>query len=166
MPACFFLKKNSKKSIEIFENHLAKCFLYGIIYTSKGERITQTTAEGEIIMEYEARLYAAEWTNGSGWNCGSGFNVTGDEVESWDISEGDLDSWKQLFKDRDRSLFDYVIDGLNDRDDDYDEDPDDEEGDTKWTMQLVEIDDDDNEKVIAQTSIWESELFSEDNEDN
>ena len=63
--------------------------------------------------------------------------MTGDEVESWDISEGDLESWKQLFKDRDRSLFDYVIDGLDDLDD-CEEDPDDEEGDTKWTMQLVE----------------------------
>lgn len=40
MPA-FFLKKNLKKSIEIFENLLTKCFFYGIIYTSKGERITQ-----------------------------------------------------------------------------------------------------------------------------
>ena len=50
MPAYFFLKKISKKSIEIFENLLTKCFLYGIIYTSKGERITQTTAEGENIM--------------------------------------------------------------------------------------------------------------------
>ena len=49
MPAYFF-SKNSKKSIEIFENPLTKCFLYGIIYTSKGERITQTTAEGENIM--------------------------------------------------------------------------------------------------------------------
>lgn len=103
-------------------------------------------------MTYEARLSAAEWTNGSS------FNVTGDEVESWDISEGDLDSWKQLFKDRDRSLFDYVIDGLNDRDDDYDEDPDDEEGDTKWTMQLIEIDDEGDEKVLASVSYWESEL--------
>lgn len=40
MPAYFFSKK-SKKSIEIFENPLTKCFLYGIIYISKGERITQ-----------------------------------------------------------------------------------------------------------------------------
>ena len=112
-------------------------------------------------MKYKARLSAAEWTNGSGWDCGNGFNVTGDEVESWDISEGDLDSWKQLFKDRDRSLFDYVIDGLND---DYDEDPDDEEGDTKWTMQLVEIDDEGDEKVLASVSYWESELAHRDEE--
>lgn len=117
--------------------------------------------EKEKILEYKARLSAAEWTNGSGWDCGNGFNVTGDEVESWDISEGNLDSWKQLFKDRDRSLFDYVIDGLND---DYDEDPDDEEGDTKWTMRLVEIDDEGDEKVLASVSYWESELTHRDEE--
>ena len=28
----FFLKKYSKKSIEIFEKYLTKCFFYGIIY--------------------------------------------------------------------------------------------------------------------------------------
>ena len=32
MPAYFFLKKYSKKSIEIFEKPLTKCFFYGIIY--------------------------------------------------------------------------------------------------------------------------------------
>ena len=120
--------------------------------------------EKEKILEYKARRSAAEWTNGSGWDCGNGFNVTGDEVESWDISEGNLDSWKQLFKDRDRSLFDYVIDGLDDSDDDYDEDPDDEEGDTKWTMRLVEIDDEGDEKVLASVSYWESELTHRDEE--
>ena len=103
-------------------------------------------------MEYKARLTVSEWTNGSGWD------YENDEVESWDISEGALDSWKQLFKDRDRSLFDYVIDGLNDLDDDYEEDPDDAEGDTKWTMKLVEIDDEGNEKILASVSYWESEL--------
>lgn len=51
MPAYFFSKKYSKKSIEIFEKYLTKCFLCGIIYTSKGERITQRTAEGENIMK-------------------------------------------------------------------------------------------------------------------
>lgn len=109
-------------------------------------------------MKYEARLTVSEWTNGSGWD------YENDEVESWDISEGDLDRWKQLFKDRDRSLFDYVIDGLDDRDDDYDEDPDDEEGDTKWTMQLVEIDDEGDEKVLASVSYWESKLMGDDEE--
>ena len=109
-------------------------------------------------MKYEARLKASEWTNGIGWD------YENDEVKSWDISEGTLDSWKQLFKDRDRSLFDYVIDGLNDRDDDYDEDPDDEEGDSKWTMQLVEIDDEGDEKVLASVSYGESELMGDDEE--
>lgn len=112
-------------------------------------------------MEYKARLSSAEWTNGSGWDCGNGFDVIGDEVESWNISEGDLDSWKQLFKDRDRSLFDYVIDGLNDFDD-CEEDPDDEEGDTKWTMRLIEINDEGDEKVLASVSYWESELTHRD----
>lgn len=109
-------------------------------------------------MEYKAILTVGEWTNGSGWD------YENDEVESWDISEGALDSWKQLFKDRDRSLFDYVIDGLNDLDDDYEEDPDDAEGDTKWTMKLVEIDDEGDEKILASVSYWESELIGKEEE--
>lgn len=109
-------------------------------------------------MEYKAILTVSEWTNGSGWD------YENDEVESWDISEGSLDSWKQLFKDRDRSLFDYVIDGLNDREDDCEENPDDEEGDTKWTMKLVEIDDEGDEKVLTSVSYWESELMGKEEE--
>lgn len=109
-------------------------------------------------MEYKAILTVSEWANGSGWN------YENDEVKSWDISEGALDSWKQLFKDRDRSLFDYVIDGLNDLDDDYEEDPDDAEGDTKWTMKLVEIDDEGDEKILASVSYWESELIGKEEE--
>lgn len=107
-------------------------------------------------MEYKARLTVSEWTNGSGWD------YENDEAESWDISEGSLDSWKQLFKDRDRSLFDYVVDSL---DDDCEEDPDDEEGDTKWTMELVEIDDEGDEKVLASVSCWESELVDSNDEE-
>lgn len=106
-------------------------------------------------MEYKAILTVSEWTNGSGWD------YENDEVESWDISEGDLDSWKQLFKERDKSLFDYVVDGL---DDDCEENPDNEEGDTKWTMELVEIDDEGDEKVIASVSYWESELIGKEEE--
>lgn len=109
-------------------------------------------------MEYKAILTVSEWANGSGWD------YENDEAKSWDISEGALDSWKQLFKDRDRSLFDYVIDGLNDLDDDYEEDPDDAEGDTKWTMKLVEIDDEGDEKILASVSYWESELIGKEEE--
>lgn len=113
-------------------------------------------------MKYIARLSAAEWTNGSGWNCGSGFDVTGDTLEEWNIDKDDVDAWKEMIKDGDKSLFDYATDNL---DDDCDEDPDDWEGDTKYTMQLIEIDEDDvfeEGKVIASTSIWLSELVTDD----
>lgn len=108
-------------------------------------------------MKYIARLSAAEWITGSGWTCGHGFGseITGDVVEEWDVEDDEVEAWKKMIDDGERSLFDYVVDGFND---DQDGNPDDSEGDTKWTMQLVQIDDDDNEKVIASTWIYESVL--------
>lgn len=103
-------------------------------------------------MTYEARLYARKWIDGNGWT------TSPEEIESWSIEPDQLNWWKRAIEKKDLSIFDYVTDA-----EDYI--PCDGDGsDIKWTMKLVAIDDD--EKVIASTSIWESELFSEDNEDN
>lgn len=59
----------------------------------------------------------------------------------------------------DRSLFDYVTDSLDN------EVSEDSERDIKYTMELVEIDEDDDTeegKVIASTSVRLSELTTED----
>lgn len=107
-------------------------------------------------MKYEARLLASKWTNGSGWD------YENDEIESWAVEADQVDAWEEMIKDGDRSLFDCITDNLGD---DCDEDPDDWEGDTKYTMRLVGIDEDDvfeEGKVIASTSVWLSELVSGD----
>ena len=99
-------------------------------------------------MKYEARLFAHEWINGTGW-----VSVE-DEVESWDVKPEDVETWKQLIKSNDKSLFDYVVDTAEALSDG-------EEGDCQWTIKLVEIDEDDvfeTGELIAETSIWESEL--------
>ena len=99
-------------------------------------------------MKYEARLFAHEWINGTGWVSGE------DEVESWDVKPEDVETWKQLIKSNDKSLFDYVVDTAEALSDG-------EEGDCQWTIKLVEIDEDDvfeTGELIAETSIWESEL--------
>lgn len=108
-------------------------------------------------MRYEARLKTSEWINGSGWD---DENV---EIESWAVKANQVDAWKEMIKSGDKSLFDYITDGLDDEE--YDEDLDDSGNDIKYTMELVEIDEDDDTeegKVIASTSVWLSELVSDD----
>lgn len=112
-------------------------------------------------MMYEARLKVSEWTNGSGWD------YENDVLESWKVETGQVDVWKKMILDGDRSLFDYVTNSLED---DYGEGLEDSEGDFKYTMVLVEIDEDDEDdvfgegKVLASTSVWLSELLSDDEE--
>lgn len=107
-------------------------------------------------MKYEARLKVSEWVYGSGWS------YENDMIEFWEVDPDQVDAWKQLILDGERSLFEYVTDSLEY---DYDEDPEDSEGDYKYTMVLVEIDEDDEDdvfgegKVIASTSVWLSELL-------
>ena len=96
-------------------------------------------------MRYEARLSASKWTNGSGWN------YQDEEIESWKVKADQLDWWKNAVENGDKSLFDYVVDNA-------DELYDGEVSDIEWTMNLVEIDEDDAEKIIASTSVWESKL--------
>lgn len=108
-------------------------------------------------MKYEVRLKVSQWLNGSGWEYE---NVA---VECWEVEASQVDVWKNMILSGDRSLFDYVTDF----EDDYDEDPEDSEGDYKYTMVLVEIDEDDvfgDAKVLASTSVWLSELLSDDEE--
>ena len=109
---------------------------------------------------YEARLKIRHWNNGSGWDYG-------DELESWRVEAGQVDVWKKMILDEDRSLFDYATDSFED---DYGEGLEDSEGDFKYTIVLVEIDEDDENdvfgegKVLASTSVWRSELLSDDEE--
>ena len=96
-------------------------------------------------MKYEARLSASKWTNGSGWD------YQNEEIESWKVKADQLGWWKAAVENGDKSLFDYVVDNT-------DELYDGEISDIEWTMNLVEIDDEDDEKIIASTSVWESKL--------
>lgn len=95
---------------------------------------------------YEARLSVREWINGSG------YSTDYDVVESWEIkSASDLEWWIKGVNSSDTSVYDYVTDNtevLSDGD----------ESDNEWKMEIIETDEDDNEKVLAVTSIWESEL--------
>ena len=94
---------------------------------------------------YEARLIWNQWTTGSGWYLGG----KGDTIESWDATEN-LDWWKEAFAKKDYSnLFEYIEAGDEGSEDD------------RYTMELVEIDADDDfdeGKQIAKLSIWGSEL--------
>ena len=104
-------------------------------------------------MKYEARLKTSEWINDSGWD------DENDEIESWAVKANQVDAWKTMIQNGGRSLFDYVTDSLDG------EVSEDSERDIKYTMELVEIDEDDDTeegKVIASTSVLLSELTTED----
>lgn len=98
---------------------------------------------------YEARLSARMWENGSG------YSTYYDVVESWDIkSAPDLEWWIKGVNGNDRSVFDYVTDNtevLSDGD----------ESDNEWKMEIIETDEDGEEKILAVSTIWESELNNE-----
>lgn len=97
---------------------------------------------------YEARLSVREWINGSG------YSTDYDVAESWEIkSASDLDWWMNAVKSGNTDIFDYVTDNC-----DEDELKTGEYGDNEWKMEIIETDEDDDEKVLAVASIWESEL--------
>lgn len=157
------LKYFSKKIYFFFENPLTKSRKCGIIYIQKtnppkGHRETLKEPEKERTnMKYEARLKTSVWINDSGWD------DENDEMERWAVKANQVDAWKEMIKSGDKSLFDYITDGLDDEE--YDEDLDDSGNDIKYTMELVEIDEDDDTeegKVIASTSVRLSELTTED----
>ncbi len=128
------------------------------IYTEKenpkGHREALKEPEKErTSMRYEARLKTSVWINDSGWD------DENDEIESWAVKANQVDAWKTMIQNGDRSLFDYVTDSLDD------EVSEDSERDIKYTMELVEIDEDDDTeegKAIASTSVRLSELTTED----
>lgn len=89
---------------------------------------------------YEATLTACKWLTGSGWE------TSGETLESWDVT--DLDWWKKAIEKESADLFDYI-------------EPGDEEPDTQYTVSLIEFDKNDpldEGKVIAWFSVWGSEL--------
>lgn len=98
---------------------------------------------------YEARLSAREWVEGSG------YSTSWDIVESWDIkSASDLDWWIKGVNSSDTSVYDYVTDNTEVLS--YGD-----ESDNEWKMEIIETDEDDNEKVLAVSTIFESELNNE-----
>ncbi len=97
--------------------------------------------------KYEARLSVGQWSN-------SGWVFDHDVVESWDIKENEVDEWIKDIKADSPDLFSYVTDAFRD----WEELPDYELIDNEWTMQLIAIDDGGAEKILATTSVWESEL--------
>lgn len=98
---------------------------------------------------YEARLSARMWENGSG------YSTDYDVVESWDIkSAPDLEWWVKAVSGENKSVFDYVTDNAEELSDG-------EESDNEWKMEIVQIDEDGEEKILAVSTIWESDLNDE-----
>lgn len=98
---------------------------------------------------YEARLSARMWENGSG------YSTSWDTVESWDIkSSPDLEWWVKAVSGENKSVFDYVTDNAEELSDG-------EESDNEWKMEIVQIDEDGEEKILAVSTIWESDLNDE-----
>ena len=102
------------------------------------------------MMKYEARLSVGQWSN-SGWVFGH------DVVQCWDVDESKVDEWIEDIKTNNDDLFEYVTDAFRE----WDSLPDYDEIDNEWSVTLVEISDGGAEKILASTSVWESELAKE-----
>lgn len=100
--------------------------------------------------KYEARLSVSQWSS-------SGWVFEHDVVEVWDVEESKVNEWIEDIKTNNEDLFDYVTDAFRE----WDSLPDYNEIDNEWSVTLVEISDEGSEKILAQTSIWESELAKE-----
>ena len=101
--------------------------------------------------KYEAQLSVSQWREGSGWVFHH--NV----VECWELKKSEVNEWIEDVKHDNSDLFDYVTDAFRE----WDSLPDYDETDNEWTMTIVEISEEGTEKILAQTSIWESELAKE-----
>ena len=99
------------------------------------------------MMKYEARLSVGQWSN-SGWVFGH------DVVQCWDVEKNKVDEWIEDIKTNNDDLFDYVTDAFRE----WDSLPDYDEIDNEWSVTLVEISEGEAEKILASTSVWESEL--------
>ena len=97
--------------------------------------------------KYEARLSVSQWSN-AGWVFGH------DVVKVWDVEENKVSEWIEDIKNDSSDLFEYVTDAFRE----WNSLPDYDEIDNEWSVTLVEISDGGAEKILASTSIWESEL--------
>ena len=99
---------------------------------------------------YEAELSVSQWSK-------SGWVFLHDVVEVWNVEENEVSEWIEDIKNDSPELFSYVTDAFRE----WNDLPDYEEIDNEWCITLVEISDGGSEKILAQTSIWESELAKE-----
>ena len=101
--------------------------------------------------KYEVQLSVSQWREGSGWV------YLHDVVECWELRKSEVDEWIEDVKRDSSDLFDYVTDQFRE----WDSLPDYDETDNEWTMTIVEISEGGTEKILASTSVWESELAKE-----
>ena len=97
--------------------------------------------------KYEARLNVGQWSN-------SGWVFEHDVVEVWNVEKNEVSEWIEDIKNDSPDLFDYVTDAFRG----WDSLPDSDEIDNEWCITLIEISDGGSEKILASTSVWESEL--------
>lgn len=100
--------------------------------------------------KYEARLGVGQWSK-------SGWVFEHDVVEVWNVEKNKVNEWIEDIKINNNDLFDYVTDAFRE----WDDLPDYEEIDNEWCITLIEIKDEGEEKILAQTSVWESDLAKE-----
>lgn len=100
--------------------------------------------------KYEVRLNVGQWSK-------SGWVFEHDVVEVWNVEKNKVNEWIEDIKINNDDLFDYVTDAFRE----WDDLPDYEEIDNEWCITLIEIKDEGEEKILAQTSVWESDLAKE-----
>ena len=100
--------------------------------------------------KYEARLSVGQWSN-------SGWVFEHDVVQCWDVEKNKVSEWIEDIKNDSSDLFEYVTDAFRE----WDNLPDYDNIDNEWCMTLVEIEDGGAERILASTSVWESELAKE-----
>ena len=66
----------------------------------------------------------------------------------------DLEWWVKAVSSENKSVFDYVTDNAEELSDG-------EETDNEWKMEIVQTDEDGEEKILAVSTIWESDLNNE-----
>lgn len=100
--------------------------------------------------KYEAQLSVSQWSK-------SGWVFEHDVVQCWNVEESKVNEWIEDIKTNNEDLYEYVTDAFRE----WDSLPDYDEIDNEWCMTLVEIEDGGSKKILASTSVWESELAKE-----
>ena len=100
--------------------------------------------------KYEAQLSVSQWSK-------SGWVFEHDVVQCWNVEESKVDEWVEDIKNDSSDLFEYVTDAFRE----WDNLPNYDEIDNEWSVTLVEIEDGGAERILASTSVWESELAKE-----